>query len=240
MNLRFRLARTVSIQNVRFPFPILWHAHTGCHQLDAEVALKRCTAIDGTGLHIPAETLFSVTIEPGIEGSASGTLTLESFEIRISGMPEWQELHHAFRQRKTPFGRTLAQQMFTYPAYPWATSEVSSRIEVDSRRLRSRLFQEAYSFAATLRRCRMLRALLTALSDDVAESDRDGQFMPQCRYKVDSMFNAAFNTKLSTIELSRMWSTSRPRHCLTEQQRCMPSAFPGHVSSSETGLQRHW
>ncbi|MCB4350274.1 hypothetical protein LA345_41495 (plasmid) [Burkholderia vietnamiensis] len=202
MNLRFHLSRTVSMQNVRFPFPIRWRCHSGVHDITAEIVLKR--SVNDACWYIPAETLFSFTVEPGIEGSARGALTVESFDSRSNLIPDWLELHSAFRQRKTPFGRALAQQMFTHPAYPWTISEVSGHVDVDGRRLRVRLFQEAYSFASTLRRCRMLRALLSALSRDAVESGANVQFLPQCRYRVDSMFDAAFQTKLSTIEMSRL------------------------------------
>jgi hypothetical protein len=213
MNLRFRLAQPVSIQNVRFPFGIRWHCHTGLYDISAEVALKRVTEV--SGWYIPPETLFSVSVKPGIEGNASGTLALESPVTLTPLTPDLQSLHHAFWQGKAPFGRALAQQMFLHPAYEWSIAEVSKSVGVDTRLLRARLFREAYSFASTLRRCRLLRALLCALSEDESESEPVGNYMPRCQYRVDSMFNAAFKTKLSAITKSRFLSANRsvPPRC---------------------------
>ena len=111
-------------------------------------------------------------------------------------------LHYAFWNGTTPFGRVLAQQMFATPEYQWTLSEVLRVVGTDTRALQMRLFREAYSFASALKRCRMLRLFLAALSEDIPLPDFPASV--QSRQKLDLKFKAAFQTRLTAFEQCRL------------------------------------
>ncbi|AFT90217.1 hypothetical protein [Paraburkholderia phenoliruptrix] len=111
-------------------------------------------------------------------------------------------LHQAFWHGGAPFGCALAQQIFAVPEYHWTLSEVAQAVGTDTGTLQMRLFREAYSFASSLKRCRMLRLFLSALSEDIPPPD----LSPSVRnpHRLDSMFKAAFQTRLTIIEQCRL------------------------------------
>lgn len=202
MHLHFSFSRTVQAHSLRVPFPVLWNPHLGAHAVAAEVTLKRTAP--GLGWVVPAETLFSVDLAPGIEGCAAGTLTLELFDSGVHSAPDWTSLHAAYWTRSSLFGRALAQQMFIAPAYPWNIAEVSRTLGEDIRTVQMRLFREAYSFTSTLRRCRMLRVLLSTLSKDAPSPKLPATALAGSAQQMDSLFEAVHQTRLSTIERSRL------------------------------------
>lgn len=115
-------------------------------------------------------------------------------------------LHHAFWQGSTPFGRALAQQMFEMPDYQWTLSELAHAVGTDTRTAQMRLFREAYSFASALKRCRMLRLFLSALSEDIPPPALPASVWNPKR--LDLMFKAALHTKLTTIRQCRLPAVS--------------------------------
>ncbi|WP_459624386.1 hypothetical protein [Burkholderia sp. 3C] len=213
MKLSFSLARPLRLHHLRCPFPIDWAQHAGVHAVEAEAVLAK--RAHGPGWRIPAETLFTVSLTPGEDGCASGTLTLESCPAgALLGGPDWGALREAFAAADSasrnasciPFGRTLAQQMFLWPGHAWALSEVSRELGVESRAVRMRLFREAYSFASTLRRCRMLRLLLQTLAHDISVVLATDPRTPSSRRRLDAMFDAQYQASLSTIATSRAFT----------------------------------
>ena len=157
---------------------------------------------------MPAETLFSVRVEPDAYGRASGTVTLDSYSYcapRRAG-PDWIFLQRALGCADgPPFGQALAQQMFTFPEYDWKVTAVAGTLGINTRPLQMRLFREAYSFASTLRRCRILRIFLSALSTDLALPHAAPPIRTaESERRLDAIFQAAFQTRLSTIAKSRL------------------------------------
>ena len=198
MNLCFQLSRTLSALDLRIPFPVQWMPITGAHHISAEVTLRGDT--HEQGWKIPEETLFSISIEPGVEGFAAGCITLQSFVIEHADVLDWATLREAYEEEKAlPFGRALARQMFNHPNYPWSVAETAASLGTDSRGLRARLFREAYSFSSTQKRCRMLRLFLSALSEDCPFPDQSASGSKFRASKLDSIFEAAHGAKLSSV-----------------------------------------
>jgi len=164
MELRFSLSRTLKVQDLRIPVPVHWAPEHGVHRLSAEKALRKWPT--GTGWAIPAEVLFSIDIEPGVRGCATGTLTLCSSELGRRSGPDWCGLQNAYWNISSTFGSTLSREIFLSPEHPWTIDEVSAFIGVTARELRGRLFREAYSFSTSLKRCRLLHVFLSTLSPD--------------------------------------------------------------------------
>ncbi|MEK6420289.1 MAG: hypothetical protein V4801_11830 [Burkholderia gladioli] len=209
MKLRFSLSRPLHLHDLRCPFPIDWERHAGVQAVQAEAALAK--RAHGPGWHIPAEVLFTVSLAPGSDGCASGTLTLESCPSgEPFGGPDWCALRAAFAASGSPscppFGRALAQQMFLWPGHAWTLGEVSDALGVESRVVRMRLFREVYSFASTLRRCRMLRLLLETLAHDISVVLAPDARIAASRRQLDAMFDAKYKASLSTIAMSRAFT----------------------------------
>ncbi|MBN3722857.1 hypothetical protein [Burkholderia sp. Ac-20379] len=209
MKLSFSLSRPLHLHELRCPFPIDWERRAGVHAMEAESVLAK--RAHGPGWHIPAETLFTVLLAPGSDGCASGTLTLESCPSgALFGGPDWLALRAAFAASGspsgTPFGRALAQQMFLWPGHAWTLNEVSDALGVDSRIVRMRLFREVYSFASTLRRCRMLRLLLQTLAHDISVVLAPDARIAASRRQLDAMFDAKYKASLSEIATSRAFT----------------------------------
>lgn len=207
MQLHFNFSRTVKVHDLRIPYPLLWTPIHGRQIISAEVALRR--AATGISWFLPVETLFSAHVQPGIEGCASGTLTLENFCEAEDGLPDWNSLREAYWARTLPFGQILAQQMFRSPSHPWSLSDASLALDVGRHDLKRRLFREAYSFASTLKRCRMLRILLSVLSEDMPAPNLPTGMFASGNSKLDSIFEASHQTRLSTIARSRLPARSQ-------------------------------
>ncbi|KND57616.1 hypothetical protein BVER_02417 [Candidatus Burkholderia verschuerenii] len=196
MELRFNLSRTLKVQDLRFPVPIHWSPGHGEHRLTAETALRKGPS--GTGWSVPAEVLFSFSIEPGVRGCASGTLTLCSSGTDLTDGPDWGALHKSYWDVASTFGATLAREMFTRPEYPWTIEEVAAIAGVTPRELRGRLFRQAYSFSSTLRRCRLLHVFLTALSPDHPPRDLSSA-ITRNKHLLDDRFKTAHHVAISAI-----------------------------------------
>jgi AraC-like DNA-binding protein len=196
MELRFNLSRTLKVQDLRIPVPVLWIPEHGEHRLTAETALRKGPS--GTGWTVPAEVLFSFSIEPGVRGRASGTLNLCWQAPEDEAKPDWCALHESYWDIDSTFGATLAREIFTLPEYPWTIEEVSAIVGVSPRELRGRLFRQAYSFSSTLRRCRLLHAFLSALSPDHPSLNLT-QTTTRYKHHLDNTFKATHHVALSTI-----------------------------------------
>lgn len=221
MKLSFSLSRPLHLHELRCPFPIDWAQHAGVHAVQAESVLSK--RAQGPGWHIPAEALFTVSLAPGGDGCASGTLTLESCPSgALLGGPDWPALREAFAAMGSPscapFGRALAQQMFLWPGHAWTLSEVSDALGVEGRLVRMRLFREAYSFASTLRRCGMLRLLLQTLAHDISVVLAPDPRIASSRRRLDVLFDAKYKASLSAIAMSRAF-TGRCFGCETGPAR---------------------
>ena len=201
MQLRFSFSRPVHLRDLRFPFPLVWTADRGTHAISGTAGAALLAP--GVDWPVAAETLFSMKIAPGVQGVASGMLALDCPGDAYAHEPDWRALRRAYAAHDVPFGRVLAQQMFRHPSWPWRLADTAAALGVETRSLQMRLFREAYSFAAALKRCRMLRVLLAGLSGDAPVP------VPQAwaharAGQIDSMFAHAFDTPLSTIERSRV------------------------------------
>lgn len=197
------------MQDLRIPVPIHWTPEHGTHQLSAEKALRKWPTEKGWA--VPAEILFSIHIEPGVRGSASGTLTLCSSDLERANGPDWFALHDAYRHSRSTFGSTLAREMFLLPEHPWNIQDVSAVIGVIPRELRCRLFREAYSFSASLRRCRLLHVFLSTLSPDHPSRDLT-KAMTSNRHHLDTTFKSTHHVALSSIA-----------------KMTLPNVSPGHL-----------
>jgi len=201
MQLRFCFSRPVHLRDLRFPFALVWTADRGTHAISGTAGAALLAP--GVGWPVAAETLFSMKLAPDVQGVASGMLSLACPAGTHTREPDWGALRRAYAAHDVPFGRVLAQQMFCHPSCPWRLADTAAALGIEVRALQMRLFREAYSFAAALKRCRMLRVLLAGLSGDAPvpvppawAHARSGQ--------IDSMFARAFDMPLSTIERSRV------------------------------------
>ncbi|CAN7666881.1 hypothetical protein LJR230_005069 [Trinickia sp. LjRoot230] len=202
MHLAFTLSRPIRARGLRFPYALNWQRVSGTHVISADSSFVRTHA--GASWVLPAENCFSVAIEPDAHGCAAGMLIFDSF-TEVSGMkPDYAALAHAFAQPAPPFGQTLAQQMFSSPDYPWSAAEIATCLGIDKRTLQMRLFREAYSFASALRRCRLLRCFLAALSTHAQPPDAWLRSRTGEPRKLDAIFETSYGTRLSTIEASRL------------------------------------
>lgn len=204
MHLAFTLSRPIRACGLRFPYSLNWQRASGLHVISADCAFVRASASTSASWALPPETCFSVAIEPDAHGCAAGLLTFDSFTGIPGTKPDYAALAHAFAQPTPPFGRTLAQQMFSSPDYPWNAAEIAACLGIDTRTLQMRLFREAYSFAAALRRGRLLRCFLAALSTHARPPDAWLRSQASDARKLDAMFETAYGTKLSTIAASRL------------------------------------
>lgn len=207
MQLRFSLSRPVHLRDLRFPFPLVWTADRGSHAISGTGGAALLA--QGIGWPVAAETLFSMQIAPGVQGVASGTLSLDCPVRAPAHAPDWGALRRAYAAHDVPFGRVLAQHMFCHPSCAWRLADTAAALGVETRALQMRLFREAYSFAAALKRCRMLRVLLAGLSGDATVP------VPQAwaharSSEIDSMFVDAFDMPLSSIERSRVPARNMP------------------------------
>jgi hypothetical protein len=150
MPIRFNVSRTIAASNLRVPYPVSWRATQGRVALGAASSVRTITS--GECCSLPAETLFSLRIEPGVEGRAAGVIVLDALDAARRGGPDWTRLVRAFRSEEACFGHALAQQMFVHPAYGWRMHDVAAMLGETARSLQMRLFREAYSFSATIRR----------------------------------------------------------------------------------------
>jgi AraC-like DNA-binding protein len=107
------------------------------------------------------EQLFDVEVIPDHTGAATGWLEVQMPELTSRAAPDWKHLAVILRRSARPgIGLALTQSMFGCPCYAWTVGRVADELGVSRRELQMALFREAYSFAATLRRCRRLNKLL--------------------------------------------------------------------------------
>jgi hypothetical protein len=196
MELRFNLSRSLKVQDLRIPVPVVWVPEHGEHRLTAETALRKGPA--GAGWTVQAEVLFSFHVEPGLRGCVSGTLTLGLAAVNHERGPDWFALHDSYWNVESVFGATLAREMFSLPEYAWSIEEVSAIIGVTPRELRGRLFRQAYSFSSSLRRSRLLHVFLSTLSPDHPARDLT-KAMTSNKHPLDSVFESTHRVALSTI-----------------------------------------
>ena len=201
MNLHFRLSRDLQARDLRFPFPVTWTWTCGMHVL-SHGGNRRVSGAGGQW-HIPAEKLFSVSVSPGVEGHASGSLKFSSVDLPRAAEPDWATLEHVFRTRSRPFGLALAQEIFLQPERDWSLREASDAIGVSEREIRTRLFREDYAFASTVRRCRALHLLLGTLCDDFPNPSMPAHVM-LTRQRADSLLSRAFSVRLSALSKFRL------------------------------------
>jgi hypothetical protein len=201
MNLHFRLSRDLQAHDIRFPFPVTWISTCGAHVFSHR-GNRRVSGAGGQW-HIPAEELFSVSVSPGVEGHASGSLSFSSVDLPRTAEPDWDSLEQVFRTRSRPFGLALAQAIFLQPERDWSLQETSDAIHVSERDIRTRLFREDYGFASTVRRCRALHLLLGSLCDDFPQPSMPPHAM-LTRQRADSLLSRAFSVRLSTLSKFRL------------------------------------
>jgi hypothetical protein len=197
MDLHYRLSRDLHAHDIRFPFPSTWTSLCG-EQAVSHGALTRVSR-PGAQCLIPAEKLFSFAITPGVEGHASGRLSLHTAELTADQEPDWRSLERVFETRTQRFGLALAQAMFMQPDHAWSLQEICEALAITEREIRTRLFREDYGFASTLRRCRALHLLLGALCHDFPNTLSAAR-----SHRADSVLSSAFNVRLATLSRIRL------------------------------------
>ncbi|SAK63034.1 hypothetical protein AWB82_03260 [Caballeronia glebae] len=143
---------------MRFPFSVGWHAERGAHYIRRGAGEGHLEA--GAIARIKAEELFDICLVPDHTGAVAGTIELEVDTLASGPEPDWVSLATAFLECSPSFGLALTQEMFRLPWYGWGPETVATKLETTRRCVQQKLFREAYSFYAALRRCRRLHSLL--------------------------------------------------------------------------------
>lgn len=154
---RFAATRGVAFKDLRFPFPLRWHAGRGIHQLSTRHGGERIDLRGEASMRV--EELFDVQLFPDQTGAATGRLEIDLVARDRRSEPDWTSLALSLSCGRG-FGLALTQSMFALPSYPWALEPVAAQIGTKPRSIQMALFRESYSFDAALRRCRHLDALL--------------------------------------------------------------------------------
>lgn len=104
--------------------------------------------------------MFDVSMMPDETGAVTGRLEIDLDVSDAEAEPDWNALAAALSSNVRGVGLALTQTMFRFPWHGWKLEAVAARLDTTPRMLQMALFREAYSFDATLRRCRRLNSLL--------------------------------------------------------------------------------
>jgi hypothetical protein len=153
---QFIAPRGADLLRLRIPFPLTWRAERGSLRV-LKSDTDRSFGQRGS-FFVPTEELFDSHIQADAYGGASGHLVIATDVAcaATAGEPDWHALRFAYARGSRGFGLALAQSMFTHPGYAWDIHAVVSHLDASLKGVQTALFRDAYSYDATLRRCRRL------------------------------------------------------------------------------------